>query len=246
MAKNPESELHRQASQILLEARGLVLRGWSRGAAARDGEGRPVDPLHPSARSWSLPGAVAAASAKVSDHSGSGMEARAPAVAAAALATTLESKASENKRLRGFDRAIRDLTVREGQANAVPIERDRRPASGAQRANRAARCGVCTRELAGEGLHMSSAEQMIGSFCSQTCLAAAGALAALQRWAAELDGHGRRAEAEAREALSDELLVLWRRRGGPDPQVVTKAVELARARDALNYQPSPFRIINGK
>jgi hypothetical protein len=91
MAKNPESELHHQASQILLEARALVLRGWSRGAAARDGEGRPVDPSHPAARSWSLPGAVAAASAKVSDRGGGEME-RAPAMAAAALATTPESQ----------------------------------------------------------------------------------------------------------------------------------------------------------
>jgi hypothetical protein len=243
MGKNPESEQQSQACQILLEARDLVLRGWSRGAAARDGEGQPVDPLHPSARSWSLPGAVAAASAKVSDRSEGEMEARAPAMAAAALATTLESKASDDEGLRGLDRAIRDLTLQRGQqADAVPTERDRRRAArntrGAQRANGVARCGVCRLELAAEGLHMISAEQMIGSFCSQACLAAAGALAALQRWAAELDGHGRRAEAEAREALGDELLLLWRRRGGPDPKVVTKAVELARARDVLNCQQS--------
>jgi hypothetical protein len=238
MGKNPESELHRQASQILLEARDLVSRGWSRGAAARDGEGRAVDPLHPSARSWSLTGAVEAASAKVSD----GRQNRAPAMAAAVLATAIESEASDEG-LRGLDRAIRDVTLPEGQrADVVPIERDQRRrahnARGAQGANRAACCGVCRRELAGEGLHLISAGRMIGSFCSQACLAAAGALAALQRWAAELDGHGRRAEAEAREALGDELLLLWRRRGGPDPNVVTKAVELARVRDALNCQQS--------
>jgi hypothetical protein len=239
MERNPGSELQSQACQILLEARDLVSRGWSRGAAARDGEGQPVDPLHRSARSWSLAGAVAAASAKVSDGGEGEMEPRAPAMAAAVLATTLESEASDTDGLRGLDRAIRGLTLRKGhRADAAPIERDRRrPARnrrGAQRADRVARCGVCRLELAGEGLHLVSAEQMVGSFCSQTCLAAAGALAALQRWSAELDGHGRRAEAEAREALGDELLLLWRRRGGPDPRVVIKAVELARARDALN------------
>jgi hypothetical protein len=95
-------------------------------------------------------------------------------------------------------------------------------------------CGVCRSELAQEGLHLISAGQMIGSFCSPPCLAAAEALAGLQRWAAELDAHGRRDEAEAREALSDDLLLLWRRRGGPDPRVVVEAVKLARRRDALN------------
>ena len=243
MGKNPESELQSQACQILLEARDFVSRGWSRGAAARDGEGQQVDPSHPSASSWSLAGAVAAASAKVSDRCEGEMEARAPAMAAAALATTLEGKASDTDGLRGLDRAIRDLTLRQ-DADAVPVERDRRRAArntrDAHRANGAARCGVCRLELAGEGLHLVSAEQMIGSFCSQACLAAADALAALQRWAADLDGHGRRAESEAREALSDQLLLLWRRRGGPDPNVVIKAVELARARDASNgYESSP-------
>jgi hypothetical protein len=244
MGKNPESELHRQARQTLLEARDLVLRGWSRGAAARDGEGEPVDPLHPSARSWSLAGAVAAAAANVSDGRKSHIEAGASAAALAALATTLESEPSDNEALRGLDRAIRGLAIPEGhQADVVPIQRDQRRAArsgrGAQRSNGAARCGVCRLELAGEGLHQISAGQTVGAFCSQACLAAARALAALQRWAAELDGRGRRTEAEAREALGDELLVLWRRRGGPDPQVVIKAVEVARARDALNCRQSP-------
>lgn len=56
MGKNPKPELYVQASQILVGARDLVSRGWSGGAAARDGDGRAVDPLDPSARSWSLAG----------------------------------------------------------------------------------------------------------------------------------------------------------------------------------------------
>src|SRR5687768_16467561 len=108
MGKNPKSELQSQACQILLEARDLVSRGWSRGAAARDGEGEPVGPSHPSARSWSLAGAVVAASAKVSDGCEGEMEARAPAMAAAALATAIESE-TENEGLQSLTRAIRDL-----------------------------------------------------------------------------------------------------------------------------------------
>lgn len=76
----------------------------------------------------------------------------------------------------------------------------------------------------------------IGSFCSQPCLAAAVALATLQRWAAELDGRGRGDEAQAREALGDQLLLLWRRRVGPDPKIVAGAVQLARERDAVDWR----------
>lgn len=229
MGKNPESELHRQASQILLEARDLVSRGWSRGAAARDGEGRAVDPLHSSARSWSLAGAVAAASAKVRDGSKGEMEARAPAIAARALATAIESEA-ENEGLQSLTRAIRELAPANGrrpQASSIGPD-----GLGAMR-GKAVRCGICTRELGQEGLRLISAGQMVGAFCSPPCLAAAEALAGLQRWAEELDAHGRRDEAEAREAIGDDLLLLWRRGGGPDPKVVAQAVALARGRDGL-------------
>jgi hypothetical protein len=92
------------------------------------------------------------------------------------------------------------------------------------------RCGVCTRELADEGLHLETAQHMLGSFCSPVCLAAVEALVALQHWAGDLDRRGRIDEAESREALADQLLLLWRRRAGPDPTLVTEAVELARAR----------------
>jgi hypothetical protein len=92
------------------------------------------------------------------------------------------------------------------------------------------------RELAQEGLHLQTAVRTLGSFCSQGCLAAAAALAALELWAGELDGRGRRNEAQTREALADQLLILWRRRIGPDPKIVVRAVRLARERDALDWQ----------
>jgi hypothetical protein len=236
MGTNPELELNVHARQILLNARDLVVRGWSCRAAARDGEGRAVDPLHPSARSWSIAGALEAASARVADGRKGDMDARAPAVAAAALATAIESEA-ENEGLQSLTRAIRELAPAERRLQASSIGSDGRRAvrdtRGARRANEAVRCGVCTRELGQEGLRLISAGEMVGAFCSPPCLAAAEALAGLQRWAAELDAHGRRDEAEAREALGDDLLLLWRRGSGPDPKVVAQAVALARGRDGL-------------
>jgi hypothetical protein len=47
----------------------------------------------------------------------------------------------------------------------------------------------------------------------------------------KLDASGRRDEADARTALADDLLLLWRKRTGPDPKGVSAAVELARARE---------------
>ncbi len=75
---------------------------------------------------------------------------------------------------------------------------------------------------------------MLGSFCSARCLAAVEALMALHHWSGELDRRGRVDEAEAREAVADQLLLLWRRRAGPDPKVVTEAVERARARGRMD------------
>jgi hypothetical protein len=233
--QEPEHQAH--ARQLLLNARDLVVRGWSCGAAARDGEGRAVDPLHPSARSWSIAGALEAASARVAHGRKGEMDARAPAIAAAALAAAIEGEA-ENEGLQSLTRAIRELAPAKGrrpQASSVgPDGRGAiRETRGARRTNKAVRCGVCTRELRQEGLRLISAGEMVGAFCSPRCLAAAEALAGLQRWAEELDAHGRRDEAEAREALSDDLLLLWRRGGGPDPEVVAQAVALARGRDGL-------------
>jgi hypothetical protein len=237
MGTNPELELNVHARQILLNARDLVGRGWSCGAAARDAEGRAVDPLHPSARSWSIAGALEAAAAREAYGRKGDMDARAPAVAAAALSTAIESEA-ENEGLQSLTRAIRELAPaerRRPQASSIGSDGGRavRDTRGARRANEAVRCGVCTRELGQEGLRLISAGEMVGAFCSPPCLAAAEALAGLQRWAAELDAHGRRDEAEAREALGDDLLLLWRRGGGPNPKVVAEAVALARGRDGL-------------
>jgi hypothetical protein len=46
---------------MLQEARGRLLRGWSRGAQARDPQGRVVLPWSDDAASWSLLGALLAA-----------------------------------------------------------------------------------------------------------------------------------------------------------------------------------------
>ena len=45
---------------MLSEARGLLLRGWSRGAQARDPQGQIVLPWSEEAASWSLLGALLA------------------------------------------------------------------------------------------------------------------------------------------------------------------------------------------
>ena len=99
-------------------------------------------------------------------------------------------------------------------------------------ANQPAHCGICRSELEDEGLHRREGRQERGSYCSPRCLAAAEALVTLQLWSVKLESSGRRPEAEARTMLAEELLVLWRRRRGPDPKRVSAAVELARAREA--------------
>ena len=43
---------------MLMEARGLLLRGWSKGAQARDGRGQIVNAWSGDAASWSLVGAL--------------------------------------------------------------------------------------------------------------------------------------------------------------------------------------------
>jgi hypothetical protein len=47
--------------QLLDEARGLLARGWCRGADARDASGSPVEPWAAEAETWSLLGAIVAA-----------------------------------------------------------------------------------------------------------------------------------------------------------------------------------------
>ena len=104
------------------------------------------------------------------------------------------------------------------------------PGTGRAAAQRA-HCGICRNELEGEGLHRQEGREELGSYCSPACLSAAEALVALQLWSMKLDASGRRDEAEARTTLADDLLLLWRRRAGPDPKGVNAAVELARSRD---------------
>ena len=48
------------AAAMLQEARGLLLKGWSRGAQARDSQGQAVLPWSDDASSWSLLGALLA------------------------------------------------------------------------------------------------------------------------------------------------------------------------------------------
>ena len=48
------------AAAMLMEARGLLLRGWSKGAQARDGRGQIVNAWSHEASSWSLVGALLA------------------------------------------------------------------------------------------------------------------------------------------------------------------------------------------
>ena len=103
------------------------------------------------------------------------------------------------------------------------------------------RCGVCRAELGLDAFHLERAGHEVGSFCSAGCLAAVEALAALQSWSARLEARGAAEEAEARDALADELLILWRRRIGPDPAVVSRAVELARAREPQVREPAGLR-----
>jgi hypothetical protein len=107
---NPESAKYRQAYRLLLEARNLVVRGWSSGAPARDSEGRAVEPSHPSARSWSLAGALEAASAR---HGGEKEDSGARAIAAAALAAAIRDGPSENEALRNLEGAVRELAARQ-------------------------------------------------------------------------------------------------------------------------------------
>jgi hypothetical protein len=97
-------------------------------------------------------------------------------------------------------------------------------------ANQPPYCGICKREIADEGLHRHDGREELGSYCSPACLAAAEALVALQLWSVRLDTSGRRDEGEACTRLADDLLLLWRKRTGPDPKGVSAAVELARSR----------------
>jgi len=100
--------------------------------------------------------------------------------------------------------------------------------------NQPAHCGICKSELDGQEFHRHEGREERGSYCSPGCLSAAEALVALQLWSVKLDSTGRRAEAEARTTLADDLLLLWRKHAGPNPVGVNAAVELARSRSETN------------
>jgi hypothetical protein len=104
--------------------------------------------------------------------------------------------------------------------------------SGTGRASdQPAHCGICRSEIEGGALRRHDGREERGSYCSPKCLSAADALVALQLWSVKLEVSGRRTEAEARTTLADDLLLLWRKRAGPNPKRVSAAVELARARE---------------
>jgi hypothetical protein len=96
----------------------------------------------------------------------------------------------------------------------------------------AVRCGICRQAIALEALHLETPSRTLGSFCSPRCLAAVEAVRALQQWSLSLEARGERDEAASREHLADDLLELWRRRAGPDPKAVGKAVSVAQTREA--------------
>jgi DNA-directed RNA polymerase subunit RPC12/RpoP len=100
---DPESAPRVRAYQLLRDARALLVRGWTRGARARDADGRAVDATHPSARSWSLAGALEAASARQAGaRDGDAEAARARATALVALmAVVREQTPSEDREADG-------------------------------------------------------------------------------------------------------------------------------------------------
>jgi hypothetical protein len=91
------------------------------------------------------------------------------------------------------------------------------------------RCSICRAEIEGEGLTYRGTGEPghpprdVGLYCRPRCLDAAQALAAL----AELHALAPRRIVEQRGQIADGLLVLWRRRIGPDPRLVVAAAERA-------------------
>ncbi len=107
---DPEPAPHAEAYQLLVDARDLVLRGWSAGAHARDARRRPVDPTHPSARRWSLAGALEASSARqVKALDGDAELTRERAIAVAALTAAIRGTPSDSQALRYLEAAIHEL-----------------------------------------------------------------------------------------------------------------------------------------
>jgi hypothetical protein len=144
--RDPEAAPHAQAYRLLRHARELVVGGWTAGARARDKEGRPVDPTDPSARSWSLPGAIEAAVAgHLEGPRGDGELARARGIALAALTAAIRGDQSENDAVRYLDKAIREL----GPSQRQRVNGRATKANDATIAVRCLRCGTRYRKEAG-------------------------------------------------------------------------------------------------
>jgi hypothetical protein len=118
---NREDEL-RRARQILSDAVELVRSGWSQGAPARDGDGTPVDPADPSARSWSAAGALDAAAGRPRSICTSAENVRAREIAAAALQLSLRSDGDSRDGLNGRDGAIRHLSIAAEHRDEIAVE----------------------------------------------------------------------------------------------------------------------------
>ena len=112
------------AAAMLVEARGLLLRGWSQGAQARDKHGHVIPAWSRDAASWSLLGSLLASwyrhnEALDEDFVGHSMDARALGDAMAALGNStgsadLDGWNDENGRttddvLAAIDRAVESL-----------------------------------------------------------------------------------------------------------------------------------------
>ena len=79
---------------MLTEARGLLLRGWSKGAQARDGRGHVVNAWSDDAAAWSLVGALLASWHRHDDRLDADFVAHSAEARALADATNVLSRAT--------------------------------------------------------------------------------------------------------------------------------------------------------
>lgn len=82
------------AAAMLMEARGLLLRGWSKGAQARDERGHVVNAWSDEAASWSLVGALLASWHRHDDRLDADFVAHSAEARALADATDVLSRAT--------------------------------------------------------------------------------------------------------------------------------------------------------
>ena len=82
------------AAAMLMEARGLLLRGWSKGAQARDVRGHVVNAWSDEAASWSLVGALLASWHRHDDRLDADFAAHSTEAQGLAVATDVLSRAT--------------------------------------------------------------------------------------------------------------------------------------------------------